>query len=116
MRGKVVICHGVMVQVTRYDDVAMEAIFGATCIPVVSTKDRVMLKRCFEMAHVVYSLAEEDLVSISHRSVSQTLQAAKHGVGSFSCVGMRNIFKGFSSNCPRCVKHNFEGPKGDYSV
>ena len=29
---------------------------------------------------------------------------------------MRNLFKGFSSDCPRCVKHNFEGPEGNYSV
>ena len=86
------------------------------CIPVISSKNRVLLKRCFKMAHVVFSLAEDDLVSTSHRSVSQTIQAAKHGVGSFSCTGMRNLFKAFASNCPRCVNHNLEGPDGDFIV
>jgi hypothetical protein len=64
------------------------------------------------MAHIVYSLVEDDLVSTSHRSASQTLQAAKYGVGSFSCVGMRNMFKGFVSSCPRCIRHNLEGSDG----
>ena len=46
-KGKILKCHGIMVRVTRYDDAAMEAIFDVSCIPVISSQDRNLLKRLF---------------------------------------------------------------------
>ena len=114
--GKVTNAYGVTVQLTRYDDQSMQAIFGASCIPVVSTKDEIFIKRCFELAHITFSMDVEDRVSTVHRSISQTLQAAKVGVGGFSCKGMRQIFRAYISKCPRCIRQDLEGPGGSLSI
>jgi hypothetical protein len=71
-KGKVTKAHGVMVQLTRYDDQSMQTIFGSSSIPIVSTSNKVFLKRCFELAHITFSMDMEYRVSTVHRSISQT--------------------------------------------
>lgn len=110
------IVNGICIRLTRYDNLAMQAIFGTNVLPVVSTKDGNFLKRLYDKNHTQFIMKCKDLIETSHKTLSQTLQASKHGCCAMDSNNIRKLFKTFHDNCPECLKKNFETKAGKFSV
>ena len=54
----------------------MRVIFGVSCIPVLSHKHTLLVKRLFEASHVQFSMEHEDQLDKVHLSLGQSLNSA----------------------------------------
>ena len=86
----------------------MHKVFGAIFLPIVSTKVMLLLKQTFERSHTDFVLKNQDLLSTTHLSLSQTLQATKKGILCMDSSGIRRTYKKFEENCPRSIKMDFD--------
>ena len=79
-RGRHMESNGISLRCTRYDDAAMNKVFGSLFLPIVSSRDSLFLKRVFERSHVDYILKNPDLLFTTNLSLGQTLQVARRGI------------------------------------
>ena len=79
-KEKTTTINGIMLSCTRYDNTAMDTVFGSLFVPVVSSKDTIFMKRIFEKSHSMFILKNQDLLTSNHLRLSQTLQAAIRGI------------------------------------
>ena len=82
---------GLYIHRTRYSAPAMNAIFQSQVLPVISSKDKPLLKRLFEHSHIKSTKGRR-----MHIPIGLTMIRSKQGVTCCTAEGIRRIFKAFS--------------------
>ena len=89
----------------------MNKIFQSQILPVISSKDKNLLKRIFELNHIENTNGRR-----LHLPLGLTMVRSKTGITCYTAEGIRRIFKTFSSRCTLCLKLDLVDEKlGRYS-
>ena len=103
------IVNGVSLLETRYTSEGMQKIYGITIIPIISSSDKLFLKRHLHLCHT-YATSESN--SRIHKYLSLTLCKAKYGILAITSDQLRIIYRTFLKHCTRCIKSSDKG--GEY--
>ena len=93
------IVNGISILKTRYTTSAMQQVYGSTVVPIVSSNDKLFLKRHFFYAHT-YARSDSNLRV--HTDLSLTLSKAKYVVISVTSDWLRIIYRTFLKSCTGC--------------
>ena len=101
--------NGISLLETRYTTEAMQKVYGNTIIPIVSSADKLFMKRHFYLSHT-YATSDSNLRV--HTDLSLTLSKAKYGMMAITSDRLRIIYRTFLKHCTGCIKRSEEG--GEY--
>ena len=101
---------GLYIHRTRYSAPVMNAIFQSQVLPVISSKDKPLLKRLYEHGHIKSTNGCR-----MHIPIGLTMIRSKQGVTCCTAEGIRRIFKAFSDRCTLCLKVNADEKLGKYA-
>ena len=96
---------GIFFVKTRYSREGMRKVFQTDLLPLVSGKDRDLLYRAFQNAHVVKNPAQQlENNTTAHLSVSLTVQLMKTGFSALVSGKLRTMVASWVSKCPHCIR------------
>ena len=87
----------------------MQQVYGSTIVPIVSSADKLFMKRHFFHSH---KYARSDSNLRVHTDLSLTLSKAKYGVMAVTSDRLRIIYRTFLKSCTGCIKRSEAG--GEY--
>ena len=92
---------GISYHKTRYTNDAMNRIFKSNLLTIVSSRDKMLLKRMFWAAHVqpVDGHSNQNV----HLPLNLTVNRFKIGLTAASSEGLKRMIRTFISKCPMCV-------------
>ena len=95
---------GIVVATMRYSTEGMNQVFKTNMVPIVSSKDKLLLYRLFQLSHIVKVPGPQPSISSAHLSPSLTAQRFKTGTTAVLFSYMRTTISKWVEQCPYCIR------------
>jgi hypothetical protein len=90
---------------TKFSNDAMQKVYGSMLLPLVSTKDILLIFRLFELAHHQFNPSHVHNLGVFHAPATSTLVNMQSSTCASICVQQRKVIGSLIEKCAWCICH-----------